>query len=630
MRAKAKAGLRYSADQMMLNVASSLVRDFQRNLNDVSYCSDFSLLLKEGVITNVRQATLAADVAESDSYRFKCDYQMQSIFKRYRFEKDLYSDAELIELAIKKFEDTQARLRDHDLRALDCTTMRIVNYARGYIARILGKYSDEEHRNLSKFGRRASVGVPLRNASEAARWELPISGSKDQISWFDSEMSRIDCVQEYWLSQLESDPNRSIYQEVDHLTLTLVPKTFKSLRVIMPNTTIGSYMSYGLGTMIRRRLKRVGYNISDLQMRHRRYACSASVHGLWTTADLSSASDTISDELVRLLFPADWYEIFTRCRISKVKLPDGRLIDSLTHCTMGVGYTFPLQTLVFLSLLKAIEFYLYRSKRDRRLISVYGDDLIYASRMHDTVVATFEALGFVINVDKTFSNGSFRESCGGDYHRGVDVRPFQPQNGPASVGQKTYEATLYKFVNGLLARWNECEISGTLTYLYSELEAVAGAIKLVPPDFPDDSGVKVTLPLAADCLISKFATASPKHVGHGIFRFSYLRLVSDLRKEDRHVPYLWLKLRGVVGNLPDFFGNPSDAPRAASSVQRRINDLCTCELGEPSLIWREAHPVSVVRSKLTGRRLRRLASFVTISNTGRYKRYSGMSSFCMP
>lgn len=630
MKARAKAEKKFSADQMMRNTALSLIRDFQRNLVDPTYCSDLSLVIRSGEIRKIREATLAADVKAPDSYRFKCDYQVSSIFKRYRFEQDLFSDDELDEMAIAKFVETQDRICCHTSDRYGETTWRVIKYAQIYIAKVLGEYSDEEHRALSKFGRRASVGIPARHACEAARWELPLSGSKAQIDWFDSEMSHVDSVQEYWIRQLDSDPNRSIYQEVDYLKLTLVPKTFKARRVIMPNTTIGSYMSYGLGTMIRRRLKRIGYNISDLQERHKSYARSASIHEQWVTADLSSASDTISDELVKLLVPRDWYEIFTACRIPKVKLPDGTVIDSFTHCTMGVGYTFPLQTLVFLSLLKAIEFDIAPSKFDKRLISVYGDDLIYSRRMHDTVAHVFDQLGFILNVDKTFSEGHFRESCGGDYHCGVDVRPFQPQNGSATVDRIVYEATLYKFVNTLLTRWDECEITGTLTYLYSELEAVSGAIKLVPHDFPDDSGIKTSLPLGSDNLLSKFATAKPKLVGSGAYRFSYLRFLPDVRKENRHDPYLWLRLRGVVGDLPDFHGNPTDNRSAGSNLQRRIIDLCGGEPGEPILLAKWERPESYVRSKLTGRRLRRLATFVTVSNTGRYSRQSGMSCFAMP
>lgn len=612
-----------SADQMMLQVVASLIRDFQRNFDDYGFCSSVLAETRQGTVPVLRQV-LPAPTSEMDPAKFKAVYQIQSVVKRYRFQKDTYSDQELTLKAIDGFKATQSRLADVDLDKLDAKSQLVLSVAARYISKVLGMYSDEEHRSLCRFGRRASVGIPARSACEAARWELPISGSQEQIDWFDSEMSQVDSVQEYWLNQLTSDPSRSVYQPTSSLKLTLVPKTFKSYRSIMPNTTIGSYMSYGLGEMIRKRLKREGYDISSLQMRHRYLARMASMHNLHTTADLSSASDCITRALVQRLFPKDWFEILDQSRIKNVELPDSTVIESLTFCTMGIGYTFPLQTLVFLALLKAIQAVHYDSK-DRRTISVYGDDMIYASRMHDLVVHYFTRFGFVINLDKTFHEGDFRESCGGDYYRGVDVRPFQPQNGSAFVGNKAYEAMLYKFVNGLLARWSEHEIGLTLSFLTSEIERVTGCCKLVPQNFPDDSGIKCHTLASRDKYLDAVKCARPKHVGHGVYRFSYLRLVSDLREEVRHEPYYWSSLRDLAPQVD--FHTCGSLVECSSSLQRLIDQSVGVLEVEPPLITKELKPVQTFRSKISGRRLRRTSTFVTVSHTGRYTRQSGLSCF---
>lgn len=612
----------FSVDRMMQNVASSLIRDFRTNLDDHQFCSDHLALLCKGDLIGVRQLDAAANYSDWPAY-FKAAYQIDSLFKRYRFESDLYTDDELTVKAIDGFIATQNRLRVHNLDAADTFTVRVMDKAREYIAHTLGNFDDAEHRSLCRFGKKASMGIPSRLASEAARWELPISGSTQQISWFDSEMSQVECVQEYWAAQKSSDPNRSTYLETSALKLTLVPKTFKSLRSIMPNTTIGSYMSFGIGEMIRKRLQRKGYDIRNLQMKHRVMAREASVHSLYTTADLSSASDTISIALVNALLPPDWLEILHQSRIGTVILPDGQSVESLTFCTMGIGYTFPLQTLVFLSLLKAIEATMY-NRWNRRTISVYGDDLIYSSSMHHNVVRVFEQLGFVINIDKTFHEGEFRESCGGDYYRGVDVRPFQPRNGSATVGAKAYEAILYKFVNGLLARWSEYEIGRTLRYLMSEISLATNKAKIVPCDYPDDSGIKCPT-LQSWAFTQEFEVSKPKHVGHGVYRFSYLRLVSDEREEVRHEPYYWVRLRGF--NCPDHHENrtvyPGDVPTFHDALVDYAIDVR--ELVS-SLITREVTPIKMVRSFL-GHRLRRTSTFVTISHTGRYQRRFGTSCF---
>jgi hypothetical protein len=608
---------------MMHNIALSLIRDFRTNLIEPGFCSDLESAVKAQDIASIRQLAPTAKDG-MDAALYKATYQMASLFKRYRCRNDIYSDEELITKAIQGFHDTQRRIRAVPWDNLSCSTRIILEGARVYIAKVLGEYSDEEHRNLCRFGSRASVGIPARKACEAARWELPISGSLEQISWFDSEMSRIDCVQEYWYRQLVSDPNRSNYQEVSSLKLALVPKTFKSMRAIMPNTTIGSYMSLGLGEMIRLRLRRKGYDIKTLQQRHRYLARLASKHQLLVTADLSSASDSISVELVRRLFPKTWFDILNLGRIGTICLPDGQCVESSTFCTMGIGFTFPLQTLVFLALLKSTEATLFH-RLDRRTISVYGDDLIYSRRIHPDVVRVFSEIGFVINIDKTFVDGEFRESCGGDYYRGVDVRPFQPRNGAAEVGPKAYEAMLYKCVNGLLARWSEHEIERTLRFLTSEIESVTGRCKLVPGNYPDDSGIKVPT-IAFYEFVKRAACAFPKHVGHGMYRFSFLRLVPDEQEETRHEPYYWNAVRGRME--PAFFHTSSRHPVVDQTLLREeIDRRFDLSDVQPPLITREVVPIITFRSCLTGRRLRRTTTFVTLSHTGRYMRQSGISCF---
>lgn len=613
----------YSVDRLMHDMALTLVRDFQNSLTDPGFCRDYELVLKLCNLSQIRGGIPTTDETMSAA-QFKATYQMASLFKRYRFHKDLYTDDELVQQAIDSFAETQRRIACLNLDSLCDNTQWILDYAAMFIHRTLGEYSDEEHRSRCRFGKKASVGVPARQACEAARWELPISGSRKQISWFDAEMRDIACVQDYWAKQLDSAPvNGAIYQETSCLKLVLVPKTFKSLRSIMPNTTIGSYMSYGLGEMLRIRLKRRGYDISKLQQKHREIAKLASVHNQYVTADLSSASDSISVALVNRLFPPDWLEILHQSRIGTVMLPNGTFVESQTFCTMGIGYTFPLQTLVFLALLVAIQARILPRSRWGR-ISVYGDDLIYSNQLHEAVLSVFPQLGFVINVDKTFCDGGFRESCGGDYFRGVDVRPFQPRNGSAAVGTKAYEAMLYKCINGLLMRWSEHEIAGTLHLLVREVERVARSIKLVPQDFPDDAGVKCPS-LDAYTFLRDAHVAHPKHVGHGVYRFAYLRFVPELRTEERHEPYFWSALRGR-DRITDYSTPAPYLELFDPTTVDRINTATgVAEEREPTLIWEGLNQSA--RSRLNGRRLSRIRACVVVSHTGKYQRQYGCSCF---
>ena len=620
----------YSADALMLETTSALLSDF-RAMHGAAFRPDVRGKLSLDSVPKIRHSVSTLSGPVEPSY-FKAMYQFDSLWKRHRFSKDTYSDAKLEEKAINSFIKTQERLQGIDLDSLNNGSCDwVLDYASAYIAKALGPYDDEEHRRRCRFGKKASVGVPARNACEAARWELPITGSQDQIAWFDSEMSEDCVVQDYLRAQQESDPveeRRSIYQVVTSLKLTLVPKTFKSLRAIMPNTTIGGYMSHGLGEMLRIRLKRIGYNIRTLQERHKMLAKSASIHNQNVTADLSSASDSITEALVQRLFPPDWYDILVKSRIGVVVLPDNSEHRTQTFCTMGIGYTFPLQTLVFLSLLKGVEALLF-GRRSRKTISVYGDDMIYSHAMHETVVSTFSRVGFVINLDKTFDKGSFRESCGGDYYHGVDVRPFQPESGQASLGRIAYEAILYKYVNGLLARWTEYEVERTLHYLLDELSRITSGVKLVPCDYPVDSGIQCSVGHMHEFLrTTHVKVCKPVSLGHGLFRFSFLRFKPLMRKEVRHGPFYWAHLRGGSFGTPSpiNYADPQmpDTHRMVVLIERSTGVVSSREC---LLVTKDDKPTRFFRSIVSGRRFKRQSTYVTISHTGRYTRQSGVSCF---
>jgi hypothetical protein len=628
---------RYDLDKAFLKIAASLARDFRDHLDPATTTAYHEAVHKRDIrwLRSLTDGIVLDDCL--DPYTYKVRYQLKSLAKRYRFKHDLYTDDELAQDAIQKFLGVQDRLGALDLTCLDVTTRQVVNLTRGIIAKILGDYTDDEHRSLCRFGRKASVGVPARAACTAARWEWPISGSSEQISWFDSEMSQVEVIQNYWSRRFRNGPLlREQYHETDQLALVLVPKSYKSLRSIMPNTTIGTYLSYGLGEMIRKRLKRVGYDLCVLQEQHKRLARwgSMSVNGN-VTADLSSASDSISSELLELLLPSEWFNILRTTRIGNVMLPDGTVVQSKTFCTMGIGYTFPLQTLVFLSLLKAINCLTTRDRRKRLHVSVYGDDLIYPRSIHETVLHVFSRLGFVVNEEKTFVDSHFRESCGGDYYRGVDVRPFQPQNDGNHASLHVYEATLYKWFNGLLRRWTPTEISHTLHEILTLFEQSHIGIKIIPAGYPDNGGIRVSSPQLNDLEILKsFKHVRPKCVGHGIFRFVYLRFISDQRKEDRHEPYLWERLREQP--LVEPWVDTRGVPVRSSGLQRKIEELTGQDravVGE--LTWRKTEPGGLN----SGRRLktmkhpspkRGLVATVGISGSGCYKRKTGFSRFENP
>jgi hypothetical protein len=86
--------------------------------------------------------------------------------------------------------------------------------------------------------------------------------------------------------------------------------------------------------------------------------------------------------------------------------------------SMGNGYTFALETLIFWALGKAVN-----SLTGGVVLSVYGDDIICSDCSAALLMEVLQWCGFVLNRDKSFVTGPFRESCGADWHTGTRVTP---------------------------------------------------------------------------------------------------------------------------------------------------------------------------------------------------------------
>lgn len=200
---------------------------------------------------------------------------------------------------------------------------------------------------------------------------------------------------------------------IDDARVTFVPKNWKTDRAICVEPTLNSVFQQGLRLWLERRMARFGIQISD-QTVNQRIAREGSTDGVMATIDLSSASDTISTELVRYLLPEDWFALLNACR-SDVVILEGKTVSLDKFVSMGNATTFPLETLIFYALCKAVS---------DGPVSVYGDDICVLSKDYDRVARILQLSGFVVNATKSYSSGAFRESCGKDYLGGIDVRPI--------------------------------------------------------------------------------------------------------------------------------------------------------------------------------------------------------------
>lgn len=194
-------------------------------------------------------------------------------------------------------------------------------------------------------------------------------------------------------------------------------------------------LQLALGREIRTRLARWGLDLDQGQETHKRVACEASLTGLYATIDLSSASDTVCYQIVRLTTSEAWFSTLDALRAPFVRHKGGVWHRLSKFSAMGNGYTFELETLLFGAIVAVCMRLHGIQPRPGKNLHVFGDDIICPSEVAPTVLSALRFLGFTPNRKKTFLDGSFRESCGGDYFDGEPVRAHYVKEEPTEPHQ---------------------------------------------------------------------------------------------------------------------------------------------------------------------------------------------------
>jgi len=333
-------------------------------------------------------------------------------------------DFEVIQTKNKATNDFIRSVRKGDV-SLAPRVSRVIYEAQRTIASILGDIPTLSHLGL-RFGKGGTTLTAKRSASRREKLSAGVSCSKElfplavrlleempALTTCASVLTRVDEDGEEW----DSVPVR-----IDPGKLNLVPKKATALRIAITEPVLNGMFQMAVGDHLVGRLKRWGIDLTD-QRRNQDMAHRASLTDDSATVDLSDASSLISTEVVFELLPLDWATFLARGRTGSIDW-QGREAEVQWFSSMGNGYTFPLETLIFYSLARAcmVDF-------DPSRLAVYGDDIILPSSDYALLREVFTALGFVINERKTFLKGPFRESCGGDYYLGTDVRPFFQKKG---------------------------------------------------------------------------------------------------------------------------------------------------------------------------------------------------------
>lgn len=350
---------------------------------------------------------------ELGSYGTK--YQLKSWLTKYNGPGTTSAEARA-DAAVQKWLVADARNAATNQRLFwdDCviagvSTVSVVNTASKYIRRLLGSPDDIVWDLFPTNG--ASTRIRRSGVAAASKFEGKAHATERSLN--------------RWLSVIEdtilANEEGLVYPSiVKGSVMFTVPKNSEIDRVACKEPEVNQWLQRAVGVHIRERLKRrAGIDLLD-QSRNRNLAREGSVTGELATIDLSSASDLISRTLVNRLLPAEWYVLMDDIRVHECELPDGSAHEVEMFSSMGNGFTFELETLIFWGLCCAIQHHFHI----RGVVSVYGDDIVVhprTARLFRHFAAWF---GFKVNAKKSFHRGRFRESCGGHYYGGRDVTPF--------------------------------------------------------------------------------------------------------------------------------------------------------------------------------------------------------------
>lgn len=429
------------------------------------------------------------------SKRAAVDRQLQRMRKRALFDRP-----QLATVALEKFKATNELVRSTAIR-LDAD---IIANAREFILSSLERYTstiDEESVQMPmyepflfdnwRFGPGASNGVRGTHTAEKIGQDMTCTALSKPL------VRKLRRLNTYF--RLIDGASECGVAVVDGSRMTTVPKNEDTVRTIAIEPSGNMALQLAAGRYLENTLRYVGLDISTQQPKNKALAMAGSIDGSFATIDLSSASDMISPELVRLLFPPCWYSLFVALRSATTELPSGEIVRLHMMSTMGNGFTFPLMTFLFSALLYAFR---CRSSGPRLFIDwttacVFGDDIIVKNTEYTGFVGVLEASGFIVNNEKSYSAGPFRESCGGDYYEGVDITPFY-------VKSLSSDSEVYVAINQLLEWSGKLLLApvNTLSYLLSLLTKVF----LVPEWYNPDQGL-----LTARCSV-RFSYLSIEHV----------------------------------------------------------------------------------------------------------------------
>ena len=398
--------------------------------------------LNSGALKNLRQVLMMCKKMTLD--------EESDVLLDFKAKKSFFSTDEAATKVIipERMQYLLGRVSRCVLPNLDSEDLGMANYKHGPGAVVEGLSSNQKWDELFK-------GV-LNDSFDLGRfgYDLFAIDLKDVSKRIVKTLSRLDP------STLEDSAIRGVAR------LISVPKNSTARRTITIEPLLKQFCQQGLNTVLRSNIEscKVLSNCLALtdQSKNQQLALEGSRFDNWATIDLKSASDLMSQKLVKLVFDSKetFYSLMMESRSSHVSTKD-MTYELAKFAGMGNALTFPVQSVVFAIIgICAILDEEGRSpsypniKAASKRLRVYGDDIIIRTKYANQVVFWLEQCGLKVNTDKSFLSGYFKESCGVDAFRGVDITPLYLRHRPDNASTEPSSLqSLVEFSNHL---WLNC------------------------------------------------------------------------------------------------------------------------------------------------------------------------------
>jgi len=379
--------------------------------------------------------------------------------------------------------------------------------ARRYILRVLGSEPNlEDIFDHCDFSAGASIGVHGNKTSLAHKiGSEAMSGTTLALPlavralWHNCSTrnailpGRVKCYDKLAFASLVKE---RLWRCTDYNKVSFVPKTARTHRGIAIEPLLNGYLQKGIDTVMRKKLMRFGVNLQE-QGVNRQLALIGSLPNQqdpYCTIDLQAASDSISFEVVKDLLPPAWFDLLIRVRSPGYTTHDNSYVKYEKFCSMGNGFCFPLESLIFAAFTFSVTD-IVNNDYSPYDFSVYGDDIIVRQSCALLLSEVLRNAGFILNKEKSFLSGPFRESCGADWYQGTDVRPVFLKDRLVDLRQ------LFAFHNSFL-RSLRCESASVDLRQY--LRSLTKGRYQRPGREPGDTAFSVSLDIAMTCSTVKW------------------------------------------------------------------------------------------------------------------------------